>query len=81
VTEQQLDAAVSRYEPYRMCGARGPFWIWFRADAEEWHTDRDTLGARLWRHIKGAMVYYTREAAFADLRNAIRLTGTNAAQE
>lgn len=81
MTEQQIDAEACRYEPYHNYTAAPGVarWHWFCADSEEWHgPERDTLPARIWRHIRSAMVYPTRAAAFADLRQAIAASGTNA---
>lgn len=81
MTEQQLDAEASRYEPDEV-GYRD-FWFWRYAIPTKHDVPR-----RIWACMQGTEMiggecrrYPTREAAFADLRNAIRLTGTNAAQE
>lgn len=80
VTEQQIDAAVSRYEPSRFASC----YEWFPGRADKW--TRCVLPMRIYdalpqRREGGFAIYPTREAAFADLRQAIASSGTNAGGE
>ncbi len=80
-TEQEIDAEVSRYEPFRN---RDGLFIWVTNPPSR--PDLDALAYRVPSHFFARLVpklisddcgckfriYPTREAAFADLRNAIR---------
>lgn len=81
MTEQQIDAEVSRYEPFyhdAVCFA------WFLAGACVAEPgDRSDVPADLFARLSvrdsvsssGTRYYPTREAAFADLRQAIAASG------
>jgi hypothetical protein len=88
LTEQQIDAnVVARgFQPARCSSGR---YFWSAASVpqgELW--PGHFLGRELFDRLQCGRFdrdqwrdYPTREAAFDDLRNAIRLSGTNAAQE
>lgn len=77
LTEQQIDAEVSRYEPGYDATTRTYYW-----SALYCHTGRKSRTTRVaspfWGLLKSQTIpagfrdYPTREAAFADLRRAIR---------
>lgn len=82
MSEQEIDAEVIRYEPRKASLNDTYYWT---LDESDWN---HRLSARIFGALAAGLLYFhgcrdypTREAAFADLRNAIRLTGTNAAQE
>lgn len=92
MTEQQLDAEVMRYEPMACKSVTvGKFVVWVQrphyfpptANVMKYYIQPGVyermVGAFMQLHCYRC--YHTREAAFADLRNAIRLTGSNAAEE
>ncbi len=86
MTEQQLDAEVSRYEP--MACKRCVVWVrrpnYFSPAMNALrHYVQSDVHDRLTGELFGDGYYRrypTREAAFADLRQAIRLSGSAAAQ-
>lgn len=80
MTEQQIDAEVSRYEPLHACGLRGT-WSWwlFSELIPTYAGDRSDLPEAIFERLatgkectaEYARYYPTREAGFADLRQAI----------
>ena len=82
MSEQEIDAEVSRYAP-----GHSTWWRWFRGTPEEWDVcpsdvPEATFDALTGGTLRGGSLrlYPTREAAYADLRQAIRATGTVAAR-
>lgn len=70
MSEQEIDAELLRYEPWRVDGVRGTFWVWLRVPEDGWYAERHMLFPSLWRRCYRP--YPTRAAAFAGLRQAIR---------
>lgn len=79
LTEQQIDAEVSRYEPLLWNGE----WLWSRGvkSGRNWCVPSDVFDELSDGCLNGfytvRATYDTREAAFADLRQAIRAANSN----
>lgn len=80
LTEQQIDAEVSRYQPYLMWRDAWTWFIWVPSIAPRGPEDVPlNVHRKLTR--RGANYYPTREAAFADLRQAFKASALTPASE
>lgn len=75
MTEQQIDAELSRYEPYLMWRDAWTWFIWVPSIVPR-RPDEAPLDVHRKLTRRGPNYYPTREAAFADLRRAIQLANT-----
>lgn len=78
MSEQELDAELRRYEPYRKVFGDGSvafvWWRWQRSPAAPCDVFSAEFDKLHMRYAVGniAKAYATREAAFLDLRQALR---------